>query len=77
MAVLLPSSCPHDGFSRKGLGGRIPCVPMERLSHLRVFSDARVDARVAVRWVVGDVGRRPALVRHTVCLEVVAFLVFM
>ena len=33
---------------------------MERLSHLRVLSDARVDARVAVRlgWirrVVGDV----------------------
>jgi len=55
---------------------------MERLSHLCVLSDARVDARVAVRlgWirrVVGDVGRRPALVRHTVCLEVVAFLVFM
>src|SRR6185437_3066884 len=80
--VLLPSSCPHDGFSRKGLGGWIPCVPMERLSHLCVLSDARVDARVAVRlgwirWVVGDVGRRPALVRHTVCLEVVAFLIFM
>ena len=45
------------------MGGRIPCVPMERLSHLRVLSDARVDARVAVRlgWirrVVGDVGSR-------------------
>ena len=55
---------------------------MERPSHLRVRSDARVDARVVVRlvWirrVVGDVGRRPALVRHTVCLEVIAFLVFM
>ena len=61
MAVLLPSSCPHDGFSRKGLGGCISCVPMEHLSHLRVLSDARVDTRVVVglgwiRRVVGDVG---------------------
>ena len=82
MAVLLPSSCPRDGFSRKGLGGWIPCVPMEHLSHLRVLSDARVDARVAVglRWicrVVGDVGRRLALVSHAVCHELIAFLIFM
>ena len=81
-AVLLPSSCSHDGFSRKGLGGRIPCVPMEHLSHLRVLSDALVDARVAVGlgwicWVVGNVGRRLALVSHAVCHEHIAFLVFM
>ena len=55
---------------------------MERLPHLCVLSDARVDARVALglRWirrVVGDVGRRPALVSHVVCHELIAFLVFM
>ena len=57
-AVLLPSSCPHDGFSRKGLGGRIPSVPMEHLSHLHVLSDVRMDARVAVGlgWIRRVVG---------------------
>ena len=59
-AVLLPSSRPHDGFSRKGCGGRIPCLPVERLSYLRVPSHAGVDVRVAVglgqsRRVEGDV----------------------
>ena len=55
---------------------------MEHLSHLRVLSDAHVDARVAVGlgWicrVVGDVGRRLPLVSHAICHELVAFLVFM
>ena len=80
-AVLLPSSRPHDGFSRKGCGGRIPCVAVERLSYLRVPSHAGVDVRVAVglgrsRRVEGDVGRRLAHVSHNVCRELIARMPF-
>ena len=77
--MLLPLSRPHDSFSGEWRGGRIPSLPVERPSHLRVRIDARVDAGVGVglwwiRWVVGNIGRRSALVRHGVCREVVARL---
>ena len=76
-AVLLPSSHPHDGFSRKGCGGRIPCVPVECLSYLRVPRDMGVDVRVVVglgwsRRVEGDVRRCLVHVSH----ELVARLPF-
>jgi len=80
--VLLPLSRPHDGFSGEWRGGRIPSLPVERPSHLRVRIDARVDAWVCVglwwsRRVVGHVRRRPAHVRHGVRREVVARLAWM
>ena len=69
--VLLPASRPHDGFSGEWRGRRIPSLPMERPSHLRVRSEARWDTGVCVglwwsRRVVGHVRRRPAHVRHGV-----------
>ena len=80
--VLLPLSRPHDGFSGEWRGGRIPSLPVERPSHLRVCIDARVDAWVCVglwwsRRVVGHVRRRLAHVIHGVRREVVARLAWM
>ena len=39
---------PHDGFSGEWRGRRIPSLPVERPSHLRVRSEARRDAGVCV-----------------------------
>ena len=80
--MLLPLSRPHDGFSGEWHGRRIPSLPVERPSHLRVRSEARRDAGVCVglwwsRRVVGHVRRRPAHVRHGVRREVVARLAWM
>jgi len=70
---ILASSNSHDNLWIKVLGARVVVVFMDRPCHRRVPIDAVVDGRVCVRlrWVgvVGDVGRRLALVGHSICHE--------
>jgi hypothetical protein len=71
--MLLASSHPHDELSIEVLGAQVVLWPMDRPCHLSVLTETALDARVAVRlgrvrWVVVDVGRRLALVGHSICL---------
>jgi hypothetical protein len=80
--MLLALSHPHDDLSIKVVGARIILWPMDRPCHRCVLIEAVVDARVGVclgrvLWVVGDVGRRLALVGHSICHELDAFLATM
>ena len=79
LAMLLASSRPHDHFSIKVMGARIILWAMDRPCHRCVSIEAAVDGLVAVRrgrvlWVVGDVGRRLALVGQSICHELGARL---
>ena len=80
--MFFASSHPHNDFSIKGLGPRIPVWPMDLSSHLCVRLDTTVDGRVAVRRgrvvrVVGDVGCRLALAGQSPSQERGALLAFM
>ena len=80
--MFLASSRPHNDFSIKGMGPRIPVWPMDLSSRLCVRLDTTVDGRVAVRRggvirVVGDVGCRLALAGQRPSHERVALLAFM
>ena len=79
--MLLVSSHPHNDFSIKGLGPRIPVWPMDLSSHLCARLDTTVDGRVAIRRgrvvrVVGEVGCRLALVGQSPSHERGALLAF-
>lgn len=72
--MLLPSSHSHDKLCVDVLGARIVLLPMDRPCRRHVLAEAAVDASVGVRLgrvlgVVGDVGRRLALVGHSPCLQ--------
>jgi hypothetical protein len=70
----LASSDPHEDISVDVLGPRIIIWPMDLLGHGSVVTKAIMDGGVVVRLgailrVVGDVGRRLALVGHTIRRE--------
>jgi hypothetical protein len=70
----LASSDPHEDISVDVLGPRIVIWPMDLLCHGSVLMKADVDSGVAIRLgsiirVVGDVGRRLALVGHSISQE--------
>jgi hypothetical protein len=70
----LASSDPHEDISIDVLGPQIVIRPMDLLGHGGVLTEAAVDGGVGVRlgpviWVVGDVGRRLALVGHSIRRE--------
>jgi hypothetical protein len=70
----LASSDPHEDISIDVLGPQIVIWPMDLLGHGGVLTEAAVDGGVGVRlgpviWVVGDVGRRLALVGHSIRRE--------
>jgi hypothetical protein len=67
----LASSDPHEDISIDVLGPRIVIWPMDLLCHGGVLMKATVDGGVAMRLgpvirVVGNVGRRLALVGHNI-----------
>jgi hypothetical protein len=70
----LASSNPHEDISVDVLGPRIVIWPMDLLCHGSVLMKAAVDGGVAICLgpvirVVGDVGRRLALVGHSISRE--------
>ena len=70
----LASSDPHEDISVDVLGPRIVIWPMDLLGHCGVLTESAVDGGVGVRLepiirVVGDVGRRLALVSHSIGRE--------
>jgi hypothetical protein len=70
----LASSNPHEDISVDLLGPHIVFWPMDLLCHGGVSMKAAVDNRVVVRLgsvirVVGDIGRRFALVGHSIGRE--------
>jgi hypothetical protein len=70
----LASSDPHEDISVDILGPRIVIWPMDLLCHGSVLMRVAIDGRVAIRLgpvirVVGDVGRRLALVGHSISRE--------
>ena len=73
----LATSNPDNGLCIKGLSHRIE-VWTTNLSCCRgVLSDAGLNCRIGVRLgpvvlIEGDIGRRLALVGHSICLEVTA-----
>jgi hypothetical protein len=80
--MLLAFFHPHDDLAIKVRGGQSILWPMDRPSHLSVLTEALGDAFIGVRlgWVLGvlvDGGRRLALVGHSPCLELSAWLVTM
>ena len=81
-AMLLASSRPHDHFSIKVMGAWIVLWAMDHPCHRCLSIEAAVDGLVVVRrgwvlWVVGDVGRRLALVGQSICHELGARLATM
>jgi hypothetical protein len=72
--MYLASSDPHEDFSVDVLGPQIVIWPMDLLCHGGVLMKAVVDGGVAIRLgpvirVVGDIGRRLALVGHSISQE--------
>jgi hypothetical protein len=70
----LASSDPHEDISVDILDPRIVIWPMDLLCHGSVLMRAAIDGRVAICLgpvirVVGDVGRRLALVGHSISRE--------
>ena len=80
--MLLASSRPHDHFSIKVMGARIVLWAMDLPCHRCVSIETAVDGLVTVRrgrvlWVVGDIGRRLALMGQSICHELGARLATM
>ena len=72
--MLLAFSCPHDHFSIKDMGARIVLWAMHHPCHQCVSIKVAVDELIVVRrgrvlQVVGDLGRRHALVGQSICHE--------
>jgi hypothetical protein len=72
--VTLASSDPHKDIFIDVLGPQIVIWPMDLLCHGSVLMKTAVNGGVAIRlrpiiWVVGDVGRRLALVGHSISRE--------
>jgi hypothetical protein len=70
----LASSDPEEDISVDVLGPQIVSWPMDLLCHGNVLTKASIDDGVAIRlgpilWIVCDVGRRFALVGHSICQE--------
>jgi hypothetical protein len=70
----LASSDPHEHIGVDLLSARIIFWAMDLLRHGGVIMKAAVDGRVGVGlgpiiWVVGDVGRRLALMGHSIDRE--------
>jgi hypothetical protein len=70
----LASSHPHEDISVDVLDPHIIIWPMDLMCHSGVLMKAVVDGGVAiclgpVIWVAGDVGRRLALVGHSISRE--------
>jgi hypothetical protein len=70
----LASSDPHEDISVDVLGPRIVIYPMDLMCLSSVLTEASVDGGVSIRLgpvlrVVGDVGRRLALVGHSIHRE--------
>jgi hypothetical protein len=73
-AIPLASSDPHEDFSINVLGPQIKFWPMDLPCHRGVLTKASVDGGVVVRLgpivrVVAYVGRRLALMGHSICQE--------
>ena len=80
--MLLASFRPHDHFAIKVMGARIVLWAMDLPCHRCVSIEAVVDGLIVVRQgrvlrVVGDVGRRFALVGQSICHELGARLATM